>query len=489
MSDANRTAVGIVEEVTPGTTPATPLIENLRIKSHSLKYAKQTVISNELVADRQILDVIPVGFEAGGDVPMETSFGALDTPFRANALSEWIFAAVRSNELGVTNITAVSATAYTVLTTGATKGNSGLPAVGMLFRAAGFGAVGNNRLFRAAATTSATSIVMTAGTIEASPPVGARLKAVGFEGASGDITATSTGLASTALDFTTMGLGIGEWLWVGGGAVGQQFADPDNKGFVRISGPVTATAIPLDNLPVGWGVDAGTGKTIRCFFGDYIRNGVTKRSHSLEVQYQDLAPVLYDVHTGMVSASLAVSLQARAIVEVTQTWMGLNTTTGSTRIAGATDKAAPTFDIMNSSSNVGQLYENGLAVTGPNFVVGVTLTMANNLRRRNAVGSSGSVAIALGRVAVDGTMSTYFGDNTVRQKVLSSVASSFMTAIVDPAGPRGYLLDFPKIKFIEGDPSTPGVDQDRMLDAKFQAVKHPTFGYTYHIQRFEEYGT
>ena len=50
------------------------------------------------------------------------------------------------------------------------------------------------------------------------------VKVVGFQGATGDVTATATGLGSTLLDFTTLGLSAGQWIWVGGDTSGVKFA-------------------------------------------------------------------------------------------------------------------------------------------------------------------------------------------------------------------------------------------------------------------------
>jgi hypothetical protein len=138
-------------------------------------------------------------------------------------------------------------------------------------------------------------------------PLGSRSSA--SQGASGDITATSTGLGSTALDFTTLGLVPGMWLKVGGTAAGDKFANiAANNDWVRISGTITATAIPLDNRPSGWAVDNGSGKTIKVWFGDYINNGTTQTSLTVERGFLDQTTPTYIVNTGMVVQSYDVTL-------------------------------------------------------------------------------------------------------------------------------------------------------------------------------------
>lgn len=487
MSDANRTAVGLVEEVTPGTTPVTPVFENLRIKGESLEYRKSTTISAELRSDAQVTDVITTGFDAGGSIPMEASFGALDAILRGVMRSDFTWMPVRENIAGqTTNVGAVAATTYAVIASDGTRYRATAFAPLHLVRASGFTNAANNKQFVAGAGTTATSIVHTGGIVEAVPPIGARLKAIGFEGAAGDIVATAGGLTSTATNFITMGIIVGMWIWVGGAAAGQKYATAANFGWARVTS-VAAGALGLDNLPAGWGADAGAGKTIRVFFGDVIRNGTTKRTFSLEVQLQDVS--IFDYFTGMMADSLEFGLAARSLVDVTVGWLGRSMTSLVSRIAGATDILAPIFDVLNTSSNVGQIFENGAVIPGANFVMSAGISIKNNLRRRNALGTLASVDIVPGRFVVDGSLGTYFGDNTIRNKILNSVASSVMFVLSDGTGPRGYLFDMPRVKFLEGDPQSGGVDTDRTLSPRYQALRSPTFGYTLHVQRVEEYAT
>ena len=76
------------------------------------------------------------------------------------------------------------------------------------------------------------------------------MKVVGFQAASGDITATATGLGSTSLDFTTLGLAVGQWIKIGGSATADKFATAALNSTARITA-IAATALTLDHLPHG----------------------------------------------------------------------------------------------------------------------------------------------------------------------------------------------------------------------------------------------
>lgn len=494
MSDANRTQLGVVEEVVLGTTPVNPVFETLRVTAVNLDVAKTTITSKELRADRKVTDRITTLLESAGDLPQEVSYGAPDTLLRGAMQSEWIFAPVRQNITGATtNISAASATALTVVAPALLASNAGTFAVGLLVRTSGFVAAGNNALRRAGAGSSGTNIALAGGTIDAAPALGARAKVIGLEGAAGDIAATASGLSSTALDFTTLGLAAGMWLWVGGPIVGQQFATAANIGWCRIAaaGGITATALPFDVVPTGWGVDAGAAKTIRAYWGDYIREGTTRRSYSIEQQFQDLVVPTFELAKGMVPIQFELSAPTASIMTCKTTFMGKTGQIPTTaRFAGATDLAAPTGDVFNTSSNVGTMLVNGAVIPNGNFVTALTLSIDNSGRRNNGLGSITSLDIRTGTANITAKLSTYYGDPTILTLVRNSTVASYFLPITDPTiTTRAYLFDLPRIKFGGGDPTVPGLDTDRMLDTDFQALRHATLGYMLHVQRLEEYNT
>lgn len=488
MSDANITAVRITEETTLGTTPATPRFETLRTKAVNMQSRPVTVVSEELVQDRNVTDLVRVGIETGGDLPMELSYKAIDTPARGSMMSDWLRTPVRDNDgTADSQITDVTTTVITVLTAAATEANSGTFAVGHLIYGSGFTNAGNNGLKRLSAAT-ATALTSTGFTAEAAPPATARVKAVGFQGASGDIVATITSgnaLTATTLVFTNLGLQVGMWVKIGGTAAGDQFTTTAAcNGWARISA-IAASRLDFDIVPTGWAADAGTGKTIQVFIGDAIRPGTTKRHYSVEVEYSDLAVPEWDYHAGCRFGTMAFSAAAKEIMQISFNLQGLTPTNVTTRFTGATTKAAPTGDVMNTSSNVGQLLENGAVVPGANYVLAYNVQIDNALRRQPGIGSIADVGIGMGRVQVTGSITTYYGSNAIRAKILAGTASSFTALMLDPTLQAGYRIDIPRLKYADGTPTVPGVDQDRNLEAQFQGLKHSTLGYAFQLQRFD----
>ena len=480
MSDTNRVDVAIVEETALGVTPTSPAFELLRITgAPDLAFTPQTTVSEELRSDRQVSDLALVGATAGGGLPIELSYGSFDKIIQAAMFSTWVDRKRENVAGGTPQITAVSATDYTV------TDETFDFAEGHMVRATGFTEAGNNRLFRAASGTTGTSVAMTGGTIEASPPDGAKLQCVGFEGETADITATADGLASTSLDFTTLGLAVGEWIKIGGTAAANQFATAENNAWVVVSA-IAANALTLTHLPSGWSVDAGTGKDIQVTTGEYIRNGVLKRSFTVRERFTDHNPVTYQWLAGMVLGQLSFSAPSQSIITGQITFQGTGAEMNDTGdIAGATTVAAGTSDVLNSSSNVGRIAEGGTPIAGKNYVLQADINLNNNLRYQNAVGSIGAVGIGAGEFSCTGTLQTYFDDKSIALKVLNNTESSFDMRMADNSG-QTVVFYFPRLKYSAGAPAVPGKNQDTTLSAEFQAILSPTFGFTMQISRFSE---
>jgi hypothetical protein len=102
-----------------------------------------------------------------------------------------------------------------------------------------------------------------------------------------------------------------------------------------------------------------------------------------------------------------------AIATYTKTYLGKTGSITSARATGATDVAAPTFGVLNTSSNVGRIGFNGSAITGPNFVMSASFNINNNLRAQKAIGALGAIGVGNGEFTVTGKLQTYFGDAPV----------------------------------------------------------------------------
>jgi hypothetical protein len=484
LGATNRTKLSFVSEVTPGTTPANPVFKELRVTSNSLVNTPERQASNEIRSDRQITDHILLALRSGGEIGFELSYSSFDDLLEAALQNTWTKKAERDNngtaDSVITAVTASSDT-YTVVDAAVDF------APGHLVLASGFTNSGNNQLFKAQASTDGDAVIAPASpglTDESAPPAAAKLKAIGFEGAEDDITATGTGLASTLLDFTTLGIQVGEWHKIGGAAAGNAFATSALNSYARVSA-VAQNAITYDILPTGWTTDSATGKSIQVFFGDFLKNGVTQKAFTFELQQQDITSPTYEYYAGIEIAAINFAMSSNGIITGTMTLIGRGAQPAVTsRLSGATDIAAPTTPVMNTSSHIKRVLVGGVPVSSPSYLTQLGLEINNNLEGQNAIGSLGHVGIRNGEIAVGGPVTSYFGDPTFLNMVANDTVTSFNWATSHNDGNKsGYFWDVPRVK-LGGSAPISGKNSDRMFDGRYDASRHATLGYTVATTRF-----
>ncbi|TJV51157.1 MAG: hypothetical protein E5Y01_16350 [Mesorhizobium sp.] len=469
MSDSNRVRLTHVREVTLGVTPNTPRMRTARMTGEALRFEPAFVSSEEIRDDRMNADPIKVDEMNDGTVNGELSWPPHGSPF-----SDWLeslFCSVWSNTPYRDN----DGTADSVITGVATAGTQVTHLTGdafvasQLVRFTGFGVAGNNGVFKCTTGGTTTSAYSGSGiTDEAAPPAAARMKVVGFQGASGDITATSTGLGSTSLDFTTLGLKVGQWLKIGGTAAGDKFATAALNGWARITA-IAANALTLDNLPTGWTTDAGTGKTIKVFFGDTNKNGLSTIGQTLERGFLDQQTPTYIAQRGMVVDQIVFNFEKKKIATWVATFSGMTGAEGTTSLDSSPD-AATTNAVMAAAVNVGRIAENGTIIGGPNFIESVVMTIKNNLRQIGGIRSDGLVGpedIGKGSVDVTVAMGTYFGNDTLLAKLFASTPTNINLRIAK--NNQAMIFAVPRLTYTGGTPNAQAKNTDTKLPLASEA--------------------
>jgi hypothetical protein len=470
MAVANRVQLSQVVEVTLGTTPVTPRMRGARFTGESLQFNQDFVDSDEIRSDRMLGDPIKVMASSGGAKNIELSYPVDNSP-ESNDLASafyaaWVNTPTRDNDGTADSIITGLATAGTVatVTTGAAF------VTGQLVKFTNFAVANNNGTFKCTTGSATVPAFVASGiTDETAPPATARMKVVGFVGAAGDVTAAAGGLASTALNFTTLGLVPGMWLKIGGTAVGDKFTGTAaNNDWVRISGTITATSIPCDNLPVGWSVDAGAAKTIKVWFGDYIQNGTTQLSQSIERGFMDQTTPTYIVNSGMVVNTYDLSISSKQKITGSVNYIGMGGSQGTVAL-DATIDANTTGAVMAANANVGRVAEAGATLTSPNWVKDLKFQINNNNRALEAVDSASPVGVNMGECSVSGTVNVYFGSNALLTKFYAGTVTALNSRVVKNS--QALIWQFPRVTYkTSGNPNASGKNTDVMVDFGFQAA-------------------
>lgn len=487
MTDSNRLQLSAVKETTVGTTPTTPRMRLMRLTGEGLKYSPTFVNSAEIRSDRMNVDPILVGQTNDGPIQIEWHYPVVDSPLASALesafLSTWSNTPSRDND-GTADSVITQMTAATGVMT---VTSSAAFVAGHLVYNTNFTNSGNNGLFKIT-TGSATVPAVGAAllTDEAVPPATARIKVVGLQGAAGDVTATATGLGSTLLDFTTLGIVVGQWLKVGGTATAFKFATAALNDWMRVTA-ITATAITLDNRPSGWTTDSGAAKTIRVFFGDRMINGTTLSALSIERGFLGQVTPTYILQTGMAANTLEMRFSAQAIITGSFGFMGLSGAQSTSSVDASPD-AAPSnasYQIMAAGANVGRVAEAGSAAASPSWVHSLTVNVNNNLRMLTSVDSSASVGHGKGSADVSATLEAYFGDNALLAKLLAGTATNVNIRAAKSS--QALVVTLPRLTYTAGSPNASAKNTDVMLSLTAQASYDSTTGAHICVDRLEYY--
>lgn len=267
-------------------------------------------------------------------------------------------------------------------------------------------------LFVVGAGSTGTSITIAGGVVE-TLPANASLDVVGYQATvAADIQMDGSGnIISTVANFTTMGLNVGQWIYLptptGGAAFA--FANTVYTGFARISA-ITATKLTL--VRRSWVVgaaDAAAGKTIRIFFSRWIRNvsidstDYKQPSYAFEVTYPNLGagPVAeYEYALGNLidTAVFNIPLTTKATCDMTFT--GTVTADPTTaRVTGPSIATNPVTQVAVSTATdlmrmrVSNVDETGISTDFQS----IKLTLKNNVMPEKQLGTLGAKIMNVGR--------------------------------------------------------------------------------------------
>lgn len=531
--DSNQSSLSYALESSLEVLPGTPVWYPLEPNSYnSFGGDTKTTMRQPITATRQrskgtVTDVdVKAGFTT--DVTQDNLTRLLQGFFFA-------YAHEKPKTLPVSGLAPVQIPVTGVTSAGFTAASGlGWP-VGSIVLSKGFSNAGNDSLWRATAAAAGLLTVSpyvggSAGSalvVEAAPPAAATLESVGFA-LSGDVLLYGPGstfagatviqpfLSSAAtIDFTTLGLLIGEWIYLGDvddlltdtGVTEYNFIGTGtvrNRGFCRIAA-IAAHQLTFD-LAIGsatWTLGTGsggscpigTGEHVSMYFGTVIRNeplpaNIVRTTYSLQ-RYLGVGannnPNLEYI-SGAIPSEIAFTIPSNNKLSADLSFVGMSTAqeyqsalpgTYVPLVAGA----AP----FNTSQDVFALL---LYIVNPlvaqqaplfGYATEEKLTLNNNIKPNKAIGVVGAFEGNTGMLDVSGTVSCYF-DDIAAQQAVSNNANVGLTNIFSGRG-AGFILDMPELTL-----ALPGlkVEQDKpiMADVSHNASVGTTGGYTMLYNKF-----
>lgn len=483
--DSNTTGLAFAEETTPGVLPGTPIWRALEPNSYADFGGNiSTVARTPINASRQ---------RQKGTITDMTAALGFNHDFLQNALTRLIqsffFAAAREKSdtqtlAGVTVAVASTTTTTYVAAAGFTHKAKDL------VLASGFTNAGNNGL-KLLSLASGTTLTTTGLTVEAAPPATARVQTVGVEFASADVNVVLVGttavtLVATVYDFTTLGLTLGEWVYVGGDATATHFVD-NAPGYARVSG-IALHTLSFDQTTWTPANETGTALTIRMFFGTVVRNEKTaalivQKSNQFERSLgNDGVGTQTEYVLGAVGNDLTLTIPQANKLSADLAFIGFDVEqrTGTVGPKAGTRVAVVQEDAYNSSSDVVRLR---LAVVDPavinnaalvGYVTDGKITVGNGVTPDKAVGVLGGFDVSAGDFTVGGSVTAYFSTIAAIAAIRANADIGFNAIMA--AQNAGFVFDAPLMS-IAGGRATVEKDKPIMIPLENSAFESPN-GYT-----------
>ncbi len=367
---------------------------------------------------------------------------------------------------------------------------------GVLIKPSGFTNDENNELLVTSGTSTSTAIKVATGTLvaEASPPENATLDVVGFQGGEDDLAIDSAGdLTSSTLDFTTLGIYAGMWVYFLNsaqatvmGAAAYAFASTTGRAKVKT---VAAHKLTLERRTFAIAADAGTGKTVRVFvssrlFRNYAIDDstyyseVTLSGEKTDVKPGTAADTRYTYVKGCGVNTLEISAPIDSKITATVGMVGMTATTplaAADRVSGPSSAYAPIGDALVDTQN--DLQEVRLTDSGGNLVADVvawTFRLNNNLKPRKSQGTFGASGLNYGKFMYSVNMNAYYQDSDAIDAADENREGMAWDAFIWNHQ-YGIVLDLPNVALRNPDLSYAG-NEPVMINCDIVAFRDPTTG-------------
>lgn len=287
-----------------------------------------------------------------------------------------------------------------------------------------------------------------------------------------DISASSgdNSFNTIAGDFTTENLSVGQWIEVAG------FTNASNNGYAKIISIATGKII-VAGLTL---VTEAAGDSIT-MNGSMLRNGVTKKSFSIENEFNDIGEFLW--YSGMIVSSMSLEVATGAIVSSSFNFMGGSHDSAQATIGTGSAIAAITGSLLNGVNNVSNIREGGSPIAAGIYIQKLSLAVDNGLRSQQALASLAPVGVGVGRCNVTGSMDVYYANDDLYTKFVNGTSTSISYRLTDDNG-AGYIITLPNIEFTGGTPNASGADADVIIPLAFQALRDTATDCTIQIDRF-----
>jgi len=294
---------------------------------------------------------------------------------------------------------------------------------------------------------------------------------------SSDLGISSSDMVAASNTFTNSGtvfenIVAGQWIKV----AGFTGIPATNNGYFLVS-VATGDSLTVTPSPV----TEASGDTVT-MVGATLSNGTTEKSFTIERYHTGLGSDVYFEYNGMVVNQFALTVAANQIITGSFEFVGKSASVGGTATSSGNITAANTNDVINAVSNVANFLEANAAVDAA-LVQSISITVNNNIRGKDAVGTLGNVDLGSGTIDVTGTLTAYFLDSSLQTKYIAGTKTSLSFRTTDNDG-NVYIWTMHNVAIEAAPTNATGINTDVMQTLTFRAIRHSIYDNTIQIDKF-----
>lgn len=488
----NNTSLSAAEEETLGNLPASPLFRLLEFNTIGNFGATQTTVARSPISrNRQGRKGVVTDLDSG--VAFDTDV-TLDTlvPY-----TEAFLFATAVNQINYFEGNIPTATGYTVpALTAAQVATLRFEASGYatLMFAHGYLDSANNGLKPLTSQPAENDTELTFdGLTAAAAKANTSLAVAGIRAQTGDLAIAVTGStasltsgnnsATSNIDFTTIGLTVGQFIHIGGLLPANQFTG--SVGYARVKS-IAAAEVILDKLDATVVTATGAGNTVDLLFGRFIRNVPTdsseflERSYTMELSYPNLenpnGATMYEYAKGNYCNTLGINLPLTDKATLSYDFIGTDTPPPTlSRATNAENALEPTRTGAFSTTTdcirmrIAEVDETGMYTDFKNL----TLTFNNGVTPEKVLCNLGARYMNFGnfQVTIDGQL--IFADYRIASAVRENRTVTMDFGLKNDDG--GIMFDIPSMTLGGGGKEYP-VNQSVLINTTGEAFQDAVLG-------------
>ena len=498
----NNTNLSVTKETTLGVLPGSPIWEILEPNSYSAFGADITTVARSPISQNRqrrkgTVTDLDSAVEFEGDLTLSHFVQFAEGFVFVNATNNDLsFAAADTTGTGYT-VTALDATQGGKLQYAAATGP-----ISLLF-ARGYALDANNGLKELSADAATTDTeIQVAGLSVETAPNNATLDIAGIRTEAGDIAIVVTGsdvvmtsgnnTPTNAVDFTTLGLTIGQFVHIGGVATANRLADA-NFGYARVV-TIAAGTLTLDKGDTALVTDTGASDNeVDLLFGRFIRNVATnhadflEQSFQFELTYPDLEAIgtdRYEYALGNMCNTMAINVPLADKATSSFSFIGTDTESPSlTQKSGASTAKSPTrTGAFNTTSDCTRLRISEIDESAEfTDFKSLTITLNNNVSPEKVLCNLGARFMNIGNFEVDIEAQLIFNDAAIASAVRDNRTMAMDFGLKNDDG--GMIFDIPALTLGGGGRDFP-VNETVLINTTAQAFLDPTTGTSIGISLF-----